>query len=219
MIHHSFSIKHAFVQSFKLIYNNFKFLFGLLLIQIAIIIGAMFLYNMISSMLVPYIQNPIGSDILPITSIAALVLLRFFTLFVEIILFIVTIRIFLDIYDQGKSSYNDFFQIKRFIIPYILASILFGLAVALGFVVLVIPGLFLVTILYFYDIIVIDQSCGAVEALKISEKMSQGTRIKLFLFIVVCTVLSMISFGLLYPIILMARIDVYKKLKAAQSWL
>lgn len=214
MIHHSFSIKNAFVQSFKLIYNNFKFLFGLLLIQIAIIVGAMFLYNAIASMIAPYIQNSIGSDIVPVASIAALVLLRLFTLLVDIILFIVTIRIFLDIYDQGKSSYNDFFQIKRFIIPYILASILFGLAVALGFVVLIIPGLFLVTILYFYDIIVIDQTCGAVEALKISQKMSQGTRIKLFLFIVICTILSMISFGLLYPIILMARIDVYKKLKA-----
>lgn len=219
MIHQSFSIKHALVQSFKKIYNNIGFLFGLLLIQMAIIIGAMLLYSTSAAMFASYIQSSIDTETLPIGPILALIVLRIFTILVEILLFIVTIRIFLDIYDQGKSSYSDFFHIKRFIIPYIFASILFGLASALGFVLLIVPGLIVITMLNFYDIIVIDQSCGAVEALKISQKITQGTRLKLFLFIVVCTLLSVASFGILYPVILMARIDVYKKLKAAQSWL
>lgn len=221
MIHQSFSIKLALVHAFQKIYKNIGFLLGLLLIQMGIIIGVMFLYGFSASFLTSYFQvSPEASyDMIPVGSIIALIVLRVFTILVEILLFIVTIRIFLDIYDTGKSSYSDFFHIQRFIVPYIFASIVFGIISAFGFILLVIPGLIAITMFNFYDIIVIDQNSTAIESLKISKKMTQGTRLKLFLFIVVCTLLSIISFGLLYPVILMARIDVYKKLKAAHNWM
>ena len=219
MIHQSFSIRHAFIQSFQKIYMHLGFLFGLLCIQMGIIIGTMLLYSFSAAMIASFFDvSSIAPETLPLGGFITLIILRSFTILMEILLFVVTIRIFLDIYDQGKSSYNDFFQIKKFLIPYIFASILFALASALGFVLLIIPGLIVITMLNFYDIIVIDQNCGAIESLKISKKITEGTRVKLFLFIVVCTLLSSITFGLLYPVILMARIDVYKKLKAAQSW-
>lgn len=224
MVHQSFSIRHALKQGFKKIYEHLGFLFGLLLIQVAITVAIVFLYSFAADALAPYMQEAGASFYqnifdAPLAVSLPLVILRLFTLACEMLFFVTTIRIFLDIYDRGTSSYSEFFHIKRFIIPYIIGSICFGIFGAIGLIMLVVPGLIVITMLNFYDIIIVDQSCGGIEALKISQKMTQGLRLKLFLFIAICAIFSGLTFGLLYPVVLMARIDVYKKLKSAHNWL
>lgn len=224
MVHQSFSIRQTLKYGFKKIYDHLGFLFGLLLIQVAISVGIALLYNVVAVMLTPYIEQAGISFYenifqVPLTVSLPLILLRLLTIACEMLFFVTTIRIFLDIHDSGSSSYNEFFHIKKFIIPYIVASIFFGIFGAIGLVALIVPGLIVITMLNFYDIIIVDQGCGGIEALKISQKMTQGLRLKLFLFIAICAILSGITFGLLYPVVLMARIDLYKKLKAAHSWL
>jgi hypothetical protein len=70
--------------------------------------------------------------------------------------------------------------------PYVLASILFGIAVAIGIVLCVIPGIIIAVIYHFYGYVLVENpSTGVIDSLKRSADITSGHRWELFgLFIV-----------------------------------
>ena len=70
--------------------------------------------------------------------------------------------------------------------PYILASILFGIGVAIGIVLCVIPGIIFAVVYHFYGYVIVENpATGAIDSLKKAADISRGHRWELFgLFIV-----------------------------------
>jgi uncharacterized membrane protein len=69
--------------------------------------------------------------------------------------------------------------------PYVLAAIIFGLAVALGLVLCIVPGVFLLVIWQFFGYFIVEEpSTGATDALRRSSEMTKGHRWELLGLIV-----------------------------------
>jgi hypothetical protein len=69
-------------------------------------------------------------------------------------------------------------------ITFVGAFILWFLASAVGLILLVVPGLYVLTVLMFFPFIIVDQRTGPIEALKISYKMSKGIFWQLFCLVI-----------------------------------
>lgn len=74
----------------------------------------------------------------------------------------------------------------------IVGAIIFGLAVALGFVALLIPGLFLLVTLVFWSVYVTVEDQAVIESFRSSWRLTRGSRLPLFLLGLAVVLLSAI---------------------------
>ncbi len=138
---------------------------------------------------------------------------------VSLIIQIGIIKIVLDLYD-GKplnlvNLYSMFYLAPRFLG----ASILYGLVILVGFVLLIIPGIYLAIRLQFYSFLIVDKNAGVVDSLKKSWALTQGTALNLFLFTLLIVILNIVGAIVLFvglivtiPTTTMAAVYVYRKL-------
>lgn len=75
------------------------------------------------------------------------------------------------------------------IVPVVVASILVGIVVGVGFVLLILPGIYLGTRLLFTMLLIVDRDMGAVEAMKASWSYTSGEVLGLFLLGVAAVVI------------------------------
>jgi uncharacterized membrane protein len=73
------------------------------------------------------------------------------------------------------------------------ASILFDLAVAVGFVLLIVPGIIFALMFMFVTFIVIDRELGPIEALKESHRITHGHKWKLLGFVLVLLIINLLG--------------------------
>ncbi len=92
------------------------------------------------------------------------------------------LQIVLACVDSRKVGIEDLFGGARFLVNYFLGSLAYGLAVAAGFVFLVIPGIILMVRLQFYQYLIVDARMGPIEALKASWDITRGSFWNLALF-------------------------------------
>ncbi len=86
----------------------------------------------------------------------------------------------------------------------IVGGIVFGIAVAIGFVLLVVPGIFLLVSLFFWNLYVVVEDQNFVDGFRNSWALSSGNRIMLFVLgVVVVIVMAVISviFGVVNAIL------------------
>lgn len=210
-----FSIRAALSEGCKKVIDNIFFIIGLYALQF--LLTALFF---LISAAIAYVFTVKFTSIsnIPterILSFGAAVLL---THLFQATLMLGTKRIFMKIYAGEKSSYSEIFSSSlTTIITYIIATFLFYFCSIIGLLILIIPGLIFSTYRIFYDLIIIDGTKGIFESFSLSKKIAYGAGIKLFGFIVISHILNSISGGLLYPIFLFARIDIYKKLRALRG--
>ncbi len=102
---------------------------------------------------------------------------------------------------------------------YLGASILFGLAVAAGFVLLVVPGVIVALMFMFTTFIVIDRTLGPIEAMKESHRITHGhkwTLLGFSLMLVLINLLGILALvvGLLVtiPVSSLALVSAYRQL-------
>lgn len=129
------------------------------------------------------------------------------------------IKISLNFCDSIKSKTRDLFSQYRLFFRYFFAMILYILIVALGSVLLIIPGIYLGIRFWFYDYFIVDKKAGATESLKRSWEITQGSVWNLFLFGLLLTGINLL--GVLFlliglfatiPTTLVATAFVYRKL-------
>ena len=77
----------------------------------------------------------------------------------------------------------------------VIGGIVFGIVVAIGFVLLVIPGLFLLVSLIFWNVYVVEEDENFVEAFQSSWALTGGNRIMLFVLGVLVVIISAIVGG------------------------
>lgn len=73
------------------------------------------------------------------------------------------------------------------------ASVLASLAVGIGLVLLIVPGLIAAVLFMFSSFLVIDRGLGPVDALKASMEMTRGNRWPLFGFILLCLLIILLG--------------------------
>jgi uncharacterized membrane protein len=120
---------------------------------------------------------------------------------------------------SADVSLKDLWAPNRFF-PYLAASILGGLFVVLGLILLIVPGIIFSLMIMFSAYLVIDKSAGPLAALKESGRITKGHRWKLLGFVLALLGINILGFlalfiGLLVsvPISWLATAKVYRTLQ------
>src|SRR3989344_1432092 len=134
------------------------------------------------------------------------------------------IKISLNFLDNKKSQHIDLFTTHRPVFKFLTASILYGLIVFAGFILLVIPGIIWAIKFQFYSYLIVDKEMGPIEALKKSSQITKGVKLDLLVFSFLLTginILGVFAFGigliLTIPTTIMATAFVYRKLLSKTS--
>jgi uncharacterized membrane protein len=122
--------------------------------------------------------------------------------------------------DDERGELVDLFAKIPLIIPYLIASIVVAVIVMVGFILLIIPGIYLALRLQFFGWAIVDKDLGPFAAIQESWEMTQGSAWNLFLlwwlllFVNVAGMLAL-GIGLLVtsPLTLVAMAYVYRKLE------
>ncbi len=135
------------------------------------------------------------------------------------------LKITLMIADGKPVAIGDLFSGGPQFTPYVLASILYTLAVLVGLVLLVVPGIMVAIVFGYYGYFIIDKGMGPVDALKASAALTKGVRWKLLGFGLVMIILNavgglLVGLGLFVtvPVSLVAVAVVYRRLMAQTAY-
>lgn len=130
------------------------------------------------------------------------------------------IKIALEEYDVGFSSYQKLFSMSPLLFRSVIASLVYYSAVVIGLFLFVVPGLYVATRLYFYKYALVDQNVSSIEALKMSYNLTQDNFWSLFGFataVFFINWLGFLFFGIgwffTYPVITLAQAYVFRKLQ------
>lgn len=134
-----------------------------------------------------------------------------------------TINFSLKIYDNKPISYSSIFEKWRLAFFYFLASLLYGLIVFVGFILLIVPGIIWGIKFQYFPYAMVDRGTGVIESLKLSSKITNNNKWKLFLFNLVQGLIMLLGFLLLgigiliaMPVTVMAEAYIYRKLSAGK---
>ncbi len=189
-------------QSWELVKKNAKF--------IALLMVAFVVYQIVQGV----VQGFFGEGIL-----ASLVSLGFtvLTLFFQIGF----IKIILKLIDGHKAEISELWAYPQYLLRMIGASIIYGIIVMLGFILLIIPGIYLALRLQFYSYYIVDKNAGALDSLRMSWKATDKNVINIFLFMLLIIGINILGalallVGLLItiPVSFIAVTLLYRKLSA-----
>ena len=158
------------------------------------------------------------------------ILINFFTAYIPVIGNIIAmltniaiVALMLLIVSGVTPKFNDIlkpFQTYKITWHYFLAMVATFLVVALGFIALIIPGIYLATRFQFFPYLIVEnENLGPLDAMKKSWKLTEGKFWKLFGWMVVMAVVNFVGFlalgvGLLFtiPTTWIAHAHLYKRL-------
>ena len=114
----------------------------------------------------------------------------------------------------------DVFRTGRYLLAYIIASILFGLMCLVGFILFVIPGIWVLLTFGFFSWIIVNHNVDAIAALTRSSEITKGHKWDLLGFFVVLFLLNILGLlALIVGVIITAAISllatayVYRRLE------
>lgn len=106
---------------------------------------------------------------------------------------VVFTRFCLNAYDGKSTSFEALFKFEgKMILSLVLFSILYGFGVALGFILLIVPGVILALGWYFGQYFIVDKRMDLMDAFKASWQVTKGSRGRLLLFWLVLAVPSIV---------------------------
>jgi uncharacterized membrane protein len=131
------------------------------------------------------------------------------------------IKISLKFCDKEKGKLSDLFSQYHLFFKFLFASILYCLIVAVGMILLIVPGLIWGIKFSFYPYFIVDKGLGPIEALRRSSTITKGSKWNLFVFFLIVSGINLLGalcllIGLFatIPTTRIARAFVYRKLLA-----
>jgi hypothetical protein len=138
---------------------------------------------------------------------------------VSIIISIGMITIALKFLDNQTPKFDDLFSFKLCFWKFLGASILTGLVIWAGLILLIIPGIYWALKFQFYGYFVVDKGCDPIESMRRSSKITQSVKWKLLAFGIVLAIINavgaiclIVGLFVTVPITLVAYSMVYRKL-------
>ena len=195
-----FSKKEAVKFGFGIAKSNILFFIGLLVIVVFV--------SAISASLRAGVQK----------SALAYLVLSIVQYLVNVIVAMGLIRISLEFVSKLKPKLLDIVYYKP-IVRYILASIIQGIIVLVGFILLIIPGIILAVRLQYASYLIVDKNLGPIEAIKTSWKITRGNTWNLFFFGIILGLINilgilclLVGLFITVPLGMLATTLVYRKL-------
>jgi uncharacterized membrane protein len=195
-----FSKKEAVKFGFGIAKSNLLFFIGLLII--------VFFVSAVASSLRGEAQK----------SALAYLVLSIVQYLVNIVIGMGLIRISLEFIGKAKPKIRDIVYYKP-IVRYVLASIVTGIVVILGLVLLIIPGVILAIRLQYTTYLIVDKNLGPIEAIKKSWSVTRGNTWNLFFFGILLGLINILGMVCLLvglfitiPLGMLATTFVYRKL-------
>lgn len=140
---------------------------------------------------------------------------------VSIILGIGSIQIFLSLSRGGQTGIKELFTSVTWdrLFSYVVASIIYGILVTIGFFLLIIPGFIVMAVLMPYVYLVVDKNLGPIDSLRKAREITKGNRWQVFGLVVVLGILNLVGLlalvvGLLVtlPVSMFAMVEMYRQL-------
>jgi hypothetical protein len=127
----------------------------------------------------------------------------------------------LKIHDNEKTDAGELFRNYAKLWDYFLASIIYGLIIFVGFLLLIVPGVIWSLKFRFYSYFIIDKNMSPIEALKASAAITDGYKAQLFMLgilVGLINFLGLLCLGvglfLTIPLSLMAFVFAFRRLQA-----
>jgi len=143
--------------------------------------------------------------------------------FVCILVSIGLIKIALKIYEKKKNDFLDIINSYEQFLDYLIASIIYGIILFVGFILLIVPGIIMMSRLMFYPYLIVNKNMGPIKALKKSWEITQDHTSQVFVFWLMSSlinIIGMLVFGIglfvSIPVTLMAQAYVYKQLMGSK---
>ena len=129
------------------------------------------------------------------------------------------INICLHFVDGQNARLGDLFEPAPQFLNFLVANVLAGLAVMIGLILLILPGIYLAVKLQFFGYPIVDRGVGPIDALKESFAITNGVFWKVLLFDVLATLIVIagaIAFGVglfvAIPLVEVATAFIYRRL-------
>lgn len=129
------------------------------------------------------------------------------------------IKITLAFVDNGTSSFRDLFAHAQYLWRYFLASVLYGLIVIGGLILLIVPGIIWALKYQFAVYFIVDKDMAITDAFKRSRAITQGHKWNLFGYAIIQGILNAIGvlalgIGVLItaPVTMLAYAKIYRTL-------
>ncbi len=185
--------------------------------QIWVLVG-LFIGFSILSMIVTLFGMPAQG------SIVGRVIVQIVSLLISCIFMLGYVKNIFQALDGEEPQFSAYGQQSRKIITYLIANILFSIAVCIGMVLLIIPGIYLYLRLQFFTAFIVEEDCGIIESLQKSWNMTQGQTLPLFLLLltmigtaIVGCILFFVGFFVAIPLIYMMQCYTFRKLNTIST--
>jgi uncharacterized membrane protein len=131
------------------------------------------------------------------------------------------VQLLISAHDNSHPHFTQLFSgFDKRLLSFFAAALLVGVAVALGLVLLIIPGVYLLLGLFFWQYPIVEDSLGPVEAMKYSWRITKGGRLNLLGFLAVSFFINMVGLVLLgvgllvsAPTTALATVYIYRQLQ------
>ncbi|WP_462362168.1 hypothetical protein [Parabacteroides johnsonii] len=185
--------------------------------QIWVLVG-LFIGFSILSMIVTLFGMPAQG------SIVGRVIVQIVSLLISCIFMLGYVKNIFQALDGEEPQFSAYGQQSRKIITYLIANILFSIAVCIGMVLLIIPGIYLYLRLQFFTAFIVEEDCGIIKSLQKSWNMTQGQTLPLFLLLltmigtaIVGCILFFVGFFVAVPLIYMMQCYTFRKLNTIST--
>ena len=185
--------------------------------QIWVLVG-LFIGFSILSMIVTLFGMPAQG------SIVGRVIVQIVSLLISCIFMLGYVKNIFQALDGEEPQFSAYGQQSRKIITYLIANILFSIAVCIGTVLLIIAGMYLYLRLQFFTAFIVEEDCGIIESLQKSWNMTQGQTLPLFLLLltmigtaIVGCILFFVGFFVAIPLIYMMQCYTFRKLNTIST--
>jgi uncharacterized membrane protein len=179
----SFSIESAFKDGWELFKSKFAFLLGL---------GAVVF---LSSVAIQYVETMLTDSMTPILALVVMAV----AYVINTIISMGALYLIIQVARRKEVSYADVFTPANSVVQYVFATLLVGIIVVIGLILLIVPGILWAIKYTFVPYLVVDKGMTALQAMEASDKMTKDDKMSIFLFWIVSmiiNVLGMIPLGL-----------------------
>ncbi len=152
-------------------------------------------------------------------ALSAPMLLGAIDFIVQALVSVAMVYAFLAVYDQKDIAFSDLFSASRYVVRYIGATLLSIIAIVLGFLLFIIPGIIVALAFSLAVYALVDTDTGPILALRESWRITKGHRLNLLVFFILLGLLNIagilaLGVGVLVtaPISALATVHVYRQL-------
>ena len=184
------------------------------------LIGTIFLI-WIASWLGSFMGGIVQAAIASNNALAAIITGLVFMIVVQVLVNIGYISFFLRAYDNVETARMSDAWRPQYFLNFLITTVLVYIIIAIGFLLLIIPGIIASVALMFAPYLVIDKGLSPIAAMKESMRITKGSRLRLFALVMASMLVMLLGVlalvvGILaaIPVVMLAMVAAYRALSA-----